>query len=194
MLDGGVGSATFGAIFVTLLGALAAALVYRLVRGSWRATSDTRQRRWLAIALIVPISAGVSKLANGALWSNIQDLGMGLVYLLLWVPILAGGAYLLAKYLKNGARNAPQAVIPTPSAVINNPPTSTPAPNTFAYTPSHTDPYQQAGEEVLSGNVNPAIWARSLVEGAGNESAVKAAYVKLRVAQLTTEVGSRDGP
>jgi hypothetical protein len=143
----------------------------------------------MAIALTVPVSAGVSKLANGALWSNIQDLGMGLVYLLFWVPILAGGAYLLAKYLKNGPRNAPQADVPTPSAVNNNPLTSTPAPSTPAYIPSNTDPYQQAGQEILSGNVDPAIWARSLVEGAGNESAVKAAYVKLRVAQLNAAKG-----
>ena len=46
------------------------------------------------------------------------------------------------------------------------------------------DPYQQAGEEVLSGKVDAAIWARALVEGGGIEGAVKAAYVKLRVAQL----------
>lgn len=189
MLDGGGGSATFGAIFVTLLGALAAALVYRLVRGSWRSSSDTRQRKWMAFALVIPISAGVSRLANAALWSDSRDLELALAYFLVWAPLFAGGAYLLAKYLKNGPRNAPQADVPTPSAVNNNPLTSTPAPSTPAYIPSNTDPYQQAGQEILSGNVDPAIWARSLVEGAGNESAVKAAYVKQRVAQLNAAKG-----
>lgn len=47
-----------------------------------------------------------------------------------------------------------------------------------------TDPYEQAGEEVLSGKVVAGMWARALVEGGGNDGAVKAAYVKLRVVQL----------
>jgi hypothetical protein len=82
------------------------------------------------------------------------------------------------------SQSAPYRPTDTSPSVIH----VTPTPSTAAYTPSHTDPYQQAGEEVLSGNVDPAIWARSLVEGAGNESAVKAAYVKLRVAQLNAAI------
>ena len=78
--------------------------------------------------------------------------------------------------------------VPEEPAVTYTPPTNTHATSTAAYKPSLTDPYQQAGEEVLSGNVDPAIWARSLVEGAGNESAVKAAYVKLRLAQLNAAI------
>ena len=79
-------------------------------------------------------------------------------------------------------------VTPTPTPATSTPTASTPTPSTSAYTPSHTDPYQQAGEEVLSGNVDAAIWARSLLEGAGNDGAVKAAYVKLRVAQLSADI------
>ena len=93
---------------------------------------------------------------------------------------------------ENSTGNAPQAVIPKPSAVINNSPTSTPAPSAPAYKPSHTDPYRQAGQEILSGNVDPAVWARSMVEGAGNEGAVKVAYVKLRVAQLNAAIEAED--
>ena len=57
--------------------------------------------------------------------------------------------------------------------------------------PVYSDPYQQAGEELLNGTLNPAIWARSLVEGAGNDSVAKAAYVKLRVAQLNAEMETK---
>jgi hypothetical protein len=83
-------------------------------------------------------------------------------------------------------------VTPTPTPATSTPtattPTPTKAPSTVTNTPSHTDPYQQAGEEILKGNLDPAIWARSLVEGAGNDGAVKAAYVKLRVAQLNAAI------
>ena len=77
--------------------------------------------------------------------------------------------------------------------ISNTPVPNTPepynAPSTASNTPRLTDPYQQAGEEVLSGKVDAAIWARALVEGAGNDGAVKAAYVKLRVAQLNAARG-----
>ena len=79
-------------------------------------------------------------------------------------------------------------VTPTPKPATNTPTASAPTPSTAAFTPNHTDPYQQAGEEILKGNLDPAIWARSLVEGAGNDGAVKAAYVKLRVAQLNAAI------
>ena len=83
---------------------------------------------------------------------------------------------------------SPSVIHMTPTPATNTPTASTPTPSTAAYTPSRTDPYQQAGEEVLSGKVDPAIWARSLVEGTGNDGAVKAAYVKLRVAQLNKAI------
>jgi hypothetical protein len=135
MLNGGGGSATFGAIFVTLLGALAAALVYRLVRGSWRSTSDTRQRKWMALALVIPISAGASRLANAALWSDSRDLELALAYFLIWAPLFAGAAFLLAKFFKTKTDVSTQAV------------KTTPATSTVTDTPIHTDPYQQAVKE-----------------------------------------------
>ena len=199
MYDGGIGSAIFGGGLVTLLGALAAALVYRLVRGSWRSASDMRQRKWVAIALVIPIFFGVSNIANAALWSwsHPRDLELGLTFLVFWAPLFAGFSYLLAKFLKTRTDTAPKAVTPiaTPStikpyAVTNaaSPNSAANTPSATAYTPSHTDPYKQTGEELLSGNVDAAIWARSLVEGAGNDGAVKAAYVKLRVAQINTAI------
>lgn len=46
------------------------------------------------------------------------------------------------------------------------------------------DPYKQAGQEILSGEVRPELWARSLASAGETELAVKAEYVRLRVAQL----------
>jgi uncharacterized membrane protein YhaH (DUF805 family) len=46
------------------------------------------------------------------------------------------------------------------------------------------DPYKQAGEELLGGRMDPSVWARALVESGGVEGPMKAAYVKLRVADL----------
>lgn len=46
------------------------------------------------------------------------------------------------------------------------------------------DPFAQAGREVLTGNVLPDLWARSLAAAGSNELALKAEYVRLRVAQL----------
>jgi TPR repeat protein len=46
------------------------------------------------------------------------------------------------------------------------------------------DPYEQAGEELMSGRMAPSVWARAIVEGGGVEGPMRAAYVKLRVADL----------
>lgn len=46
------------------------------------------------------------------------------------------------------------------------------------------EPYAIAGEEVLSGKVDAALWARALVQGGGSDGPVRAAYVAARVAQL----------
>lgn len=51
------------------------------------------------------------------------------------------------------------------------------------------DPYDQAGHEVLTGDVLPNLWARALAKADLGEIAVKAEYVKLRVAQLTAADG-----
>jgi hypothetical protein len=93
-----------------------------------------------------------------------------------------------APYRPTDTRPSVIHVAPTYTPNTNAPTANTPMPSTAAYTPSPIDPYQQAGQELLSGNLDPAIWARSLVEGAGNDGAVKAAYVKLRVAQLNAAI------
>lgn len=46
------------------------------------------------------------------------------------------------------------------------------------------DPYKIAGDELLTSKVEPAAWARALVNGNGDGGAVNAAYVRLRVAEL----------
>ena len=46
------------------------------------------------------------------------------------------------------------------------------------------DPYYQAGHEVLTGTVIPHLWARALAKADLGELAVKAEYVRLRLAQL----------
>ncbi len=56
--------------------------------------------------------------------------------------------------------------------------------HTFFMEPTAADPYQQAGEELMSGHVDPSTWARAIVDGGGVEGPTKAAYVKLRVADL----------
>lgn len=56
--------------------------------------------------------------------------------------------------------------------------------HTFFMEPTAADPYQQAGEELISGRVDPSTWARAIVDGGGVEGPTKAAYVKLRVADL----------
>ena len=53
--------------------------------------------------------------------------------------------------------------------------------------PEPTDPYKLAGQEILSGQLEAAAWARALVEGNGVEGAVRAAYVKLRVGAIKAE-------
>lgn len=47
-----------------------------------------------------------------------------------------------------------------------------------------TDYYMLAGKEILIGNVQPGMWARALVDAGPDEFAVKAHYVKLRIAEL----------
>jgi len=47
-----------------------------------------------------------------------------------------------------------------------------------------TDYYAVAGQEILTDHVDPALWARALIEGDGNEHLAKAKYVAARVAQL----------
>ncbi len=44
--------------------------------------------------------------------------------------------------------------------------------------------YRQAGIELRDGSCDPALWARALVEGNGDDGKTRAAYVKLRVADL----------
>lgn len=46
------------------------------------------------------------------------------------------------------------------------------------------DPYEVAGQEVVSGKVKPSVWARALVEGGNDDLSVKAHYVRLRVSEL----------
>jgi len=58
------------------------------------------------------------------------------------------------------------------------------APSAQSGEPDATDPYQQAGEELMSGRMDPAVWARAVVAGGGVEGPTKAAYVKQRVAGL----------
>ncbi|WP_292931513.1 hypothetical protein [Novosphingobium sp. PASSN1] len=44
--------------------------------------------------------------------------------------------------------------------------------------------YKVAGEELLTGNMDPETWARALVFGKGDEHVAKAQYVSLRLNQL----------
>ena len=47
--------------------------------------------------------------------------------------------------------------------------------------------YSTVAEEVVSKNIFPGIWAKAFAEANGNELLAKAAYIKLRVAQLKLE-------
>lgn len=49
------------------------------------------------------------------------------------------------------------------------------------------DPFEVAGDEILSGSVEPGAWAKALLASDGNETAVQAAYIKFRVADLTIQ-------
>ena len=44
--------------------------------------------------------------------------------------------------------------------------------------------FETAGNEVVSGNLKPALWAKSLAGANGDESKAKAAYIKARVQEL----------
>lgn len=51
--------------------------------------------------------------------------------------------------------------------------------------PSHNDAfYQQAYEELESGQINKGLWAKALVESDGNESKARAKYIKKRCAKM----------
>jgi uncharacterized membrane protein YhaH (DUF805 family) len=76
-------------------------------------------------------------------------------------------------------KSAPIAMTTQPDVTAT--PVATPSPSKEA---TAVDPYQQAGEELISGRLDPSVWARALVEGGGVEGPTKAAYVKLRVADL----------
>jgi uncharacterized membrane protein YhaH (DUF805 family) len=65
---------------------------------------------------------------------------------------------------------------------------SAPVPNSEVAAQSQpTDPYELAGQEILTGKLDASAWARALVEGNGVDGAVRAAYVKLRVGALQAE-------
>ncbi len=49
------------------------------------------------------------------------------------------------------------------------------------------DFYHTAGKELLDGAMEPSSWARALVETEGDESSIKAVYVRLRVEQLKAQ-------
>lgn len=57
--------------------------------------------------------------------------------------------------------------------------------------PSSSDPYAIAGQEVLTGQVVPGLWAKATVEGNGTEGPTQAAYIRLRVAELEAESDER---
>ncbi|MFZ4606418.1 MAG: tetratricopeptide repeat protein [Caulobacter sp.] len=95
---------------------------------------------------------------------------------LLWSPILGCGAYLVVA-LRERRRQ------PEPSTEAGAMPAPTPPP--FKQEDSDApDPFTVAGEEILSGKLEPAAWARSLLEANGDELKAKGRYVELRVAQL----------
>ena len=50
--------------------------------------------------------------------------------------------------------------------------------------PANDKYFEVAGSEIVTGNLKPATWAKSLASTNGNESKAKAAYVKLRVREL----------
>ncbi len=157
----------------------------------------------LAVALIfrltLPISIGtyfgVVDVHGGPWWVGVLFAAPGL---LVAAPVMATA---VMTFVLNGVRQSSTSVreplqeINPPRPSVTHSATTTTGTTTTSNRASekiplgaaNSDPYQQSGKEVLSGNVDPAIWARSLVEGEGNESAVKAAYVKLRVAQLNAE-------
>jgi hypothetical protein len=47
-----------------------------------------------------------------------------------------------------------------------------------------SDAYRVAGDELLNGKVDPALWAEAMVAGGGNDGKVKARYIELRLAAL----------
>ncbi len=95
---------------------------------------------------------------------------------LLWSPIFGCGAYLVAM-LRERHRQ------PKPLSEAGAMPSPTPPP--FKQEASDApDPFTVVGEEILSGKLEPAAWARSLLEANGDELKAKGRYVELRVAQL----------
>ena len=57
---------------------------------------------------------------------------------------------------------------------------------------SATDPYEIAGQELLDGKMDPALWARALVKGEGDDGPTRAEYVRSRVEKLNQEARLRD--
>jgi len=103
MRTGGVQADFFGAAIVSAFGALAAALLYRLVRGSWSGTASTKVRRWAAWGAAWGGFFGISKIAQSILWSNRDDLFQGLFIIVVFTPVLAGAGVFLAKFLPTRA-------------------------------------------------------------------------------------------
>jgi hypothetical protein len=106
MRTGGVQAGTLGAAIVSVFGALAAALLYRLVRGSWSGTSSTKVRRWAAWGAAWGGFFGISKIAQAILWSNRDDLFQGLFIITVFTPIFVGAGALFAKFLPTRADKA----------------------------------------------------------------------------------------
>jgi hypothetical protein len=50
------------------------------------------------------------------------------------------------------------------------------------------DPYELAGKEVISGSMQPAMWARALAGSNGDESLAKSEYIKMRVRQVADDI------
>jgi hypothetical protein len=106
------------------------------------------------------------------------DAAFDAMVLLIYSPITGFGGYVAATLWERRQ----QAKATTSPAPIDMP-----APTSHATKQGEDespDPFTIAGAEILSGDLEPAAWARSLVDAKGDELKAKGRYVELRVAQL----------
>ena len=186
-------------VLAGLLALIPAFLVLVIIRGRQPAS---RARTWAGVGMalgvwnfFVPVVS--SLMLSLPLGPAVTKGGIGM---LLWGAIFSVVGYLWGRHLDarrtlaaGGLATASPVAPPVLHSATVSPVSQSPAPSHQSPTPNppapcsetpFADPYQQAGEELLSGRMAPSAWARALVEGGGIEGPVKAAYVKLRVADL----------
>lgn len=93
-----------------------------------------------------------------------------------WILVFLAQVFIMKRGHRRSEANAAgtiSAPLPTSSGV-----------GTSNHAAADSDHYATAGKELISGNTDPALWARALVAAEGDDSRAKAAYVRLRFAQL----------